>query len=136
MAKRIPRPAVAVPVPMPESISTKPNAVWFWEQHAPELIAAGYLRPHHAETFAMACELYSDSLRFKAMLDAEGDTVENSRGMKYPHPAVKMLRDARRDLARMATEFGLTALAGARIPKEVDSGEEDSNPLKAFGITG
>lgn len=124
-----------VPVEMPATLARYSEAAWFWKQYAPHLIEAGYLRPQHAEAFASMCELYGDMLRYKAILAAEGEIVASPRGLPVAHPAVKMLRDTRRDFAQLAKEFGMTALATARIPKEEDDGEA-ANPLQAFGITG
>ena len=124
------------PVAMPSRIRKVAPAAAFWKKYADTLIDSGHLIPAHADMFAMLCLLHADILRYEETLDETGDLITTPRGIPQPHPCVKLLRDARRDFAKLGSDFGMTALATARIPREVEDGEENSNPLEAFGIAG
>ena len=126
--------AASKSVTMPASIAADPVAVGFWERHAPGLVQAGRLEQQSAEAFALAAKYYSDCQRLEAKVAAEGDTVTGTRGFVAVNPALKHLRDTRRDLLKVMVEFGLTALGSARIPREAEPTKE--SPLAQFGITG
>jgi phage terminase small subunit len=61
---------------------------------------------------------------------AEGPVVSTGRSVKA-NPAVRLLRDARRDLFQFASAFGLTALSDARLPVE-PAADDEPNTLAQF----
>ena len=69
------------------------------------------------------------------MVDEQGPVIDSKQG-PIISPAARLLQQTRKDFQRLANDFGLTPAAEARIPKELDSGEDKSNPLTQFGITG
>jgi P27 family predicted phage terminase small subunit len=119
---------------MPETILGNVRAVAHWERHAAALIASGRLHDEQAETFALLCEVWADVRRFSDLLLAEGDIIATDKG-QAPHPAARMLRDARRDYVAMAKEFGLTAASDSRLPAgggDGEEGDDEEAALRAF----
>lgn len=107
----------AVPVDPPDDVKRDPAALAFWDAHAPALVAAGRLRPEHAETFGVVCHVAAECRALADRVAAEGPVVSTGRSIKA-NPCVRLLRDARRDLFQFASAFGLTAVADARLPQE------------------
>jgi phage terminase small subunit len=122
------RPADAVAVP--DDVRCDPAAMAFWAAHAPALVAAKRLRPEHAATFAVVCHVAAEVKALAARVAAEGLVVSTGRSVKA-NPAVRMLRDARRDLFQFASAFGLTAVADARLPQE-PPGDDELGELQHF----
>ena len=125
--------APAVPVAPPDTVLTDSAALAFWHKHADTLIETHRLTPVQAEAFGMLCHLDSDIRVLMATLQASGPVIDTQKG-PMPHPAAKLLRDARRDFVALARDFGLTAASEARLPQEPDSGETDTeaDELRAF----
>lgn len=123
-APRGPRSTGEAPAP-PASIAHDPQAVAFWEAHAPQLAAAGRLRPEQAEPFAILCQLHADCVSLAKQVAAEGWITATDKG-QAASPVAKLLRDARRDFVALARDFGLTAAAEARLPQDPnDAAKED-----------
>lgn len=101
----------------PDDVKRDPVALAFWHAHAPALVAAKRLRPEHATTFGVVCSVAAEVRALADRVAAEGPVVSTGRSMKA-NPAVRLLRDARRDLFQFASSFGLTAVADARLPQE------------------
>jgi P27 family predicted phage terminase small subunit len=125
-APRGPRSTGDAPTP-PASIEHDAQALAFWDRHAPQLAAAGRLRPEQAETFAILCQLHADCVALAKQVAAEGWITATDKG-QAPSPVARLLRDARRDFVALARDFGLTAAAEARLPQDPnDAGEEDDS---------
>ena len=122
-------------VAMPSVVKRDTMARNFWKDHAGMLINQKRLRPESAATFGLLCTLYADEQRLRAKIDEEGWTLDSPKG-PIQNPTAAQLHRVRSQYIALAKEFGLTAAAEARIPVEAPSGEENANPLKAFGITG
>lgn len=123
--------AVTVPAP----VACDAAALAYWNDLAPLLIQQKRLRPESAVTFGLLCSIYADEQRLRAKIDEEGWTLETAKGPVH-NPAASQLHRVRTQYIALAREFGLTAAAEARIPVEASDGEENTNPLQAFGITG
>lgn len=118
----------------PASISHDPQALAFWDRHAPQLAAAGRLRPEQAETFAILCQLHADGVALAKQVAAEGWITATDKG-QAASPVAKLLRDARRDFIALARDFGLTAASEARLPADPNDGQEEDDEaalLRAF----
>jgi P27 family predicted phage terminase small subunit len=120
-----------VAVEPPDDVKRDAVALAFWREHAPLLVAAKRLRPEHAATFAVVCHVAAEVRALAERVAAEGPIVSTSRSVK-PHPAVRMLRDARRDLFQFASAFGLTAVADARLPQEPPEPSRGDSLLNRF----
>ena len=130
--------SVATDAPSPPaSIAHDPQALAFWRGHAPQLAAAGRLRPEQAETFAILCQLHADSVALAKQVAAEGWITATDKG-QAASPVARLLRDARRDFVALARDFGLTAAAEARLPQDPNDGsqEEDGEAalLRSFSV--
>jgi phage terminase small subunit len=117
------RPAVTVEPPV--DVTRDAAALRFWQEHVPHLVAAKRLRPEHARTFAVVCHVAAECEALAARVAAEGPVVSTGRSVKA-NPAVRLLRDARRDLFQFASAFGLTTVADARLPAEPERDADDT----------
>ena len=113
--------------PCPERISGRATAGAFWERHAATLHASGRLRPEMIDAFAQLCELHADCLQLSEQLAAEGWITATDKG-QAASPVAKLLRDCRRDFISLAKEFGMTAAADSRLPKDATDGQEETDP--------
>jgi len=109
--------APADAVTPPAFILGNATAMEFWERHAPALVAARRLTGLQADTLAVICEQFSEVRLLTDMVAAEGVTIDTPRG-RQANPALRALRDARRDLLAAARGFGLDAASDARLPAE------------------
>lgn len=120
----------------PGSIDHDPQALSFWHRHAPQLAAAGRLRPEQAETFAILCQLHADGVLLAKQVAAEGWITATAKG-QAASPVAKLLRDARRDFIALARDFGLTAASEARLPADPNDGQEEDDEaalLRSFTV--
>lgn len=109
--------ATKTSVEAPDFIRDNPAAMLFWERHAPALVAAGRLHGLQALTFAVIAEQFAEVRALTAAVQADGLVIDGPRGQQA-NPALRALRDARRDLLAAARGFGLDALSDARLPAE------------------
>lgn len=109
--------ATKTSVEAPDFIRDNPAAMLFWERHAPALVAAGRLHGLQATTFAVVAEQFAEVRALTAAVQADGLVIDTPRGQQA-NPALRALRDARRDLLAAARGFGLDALSDARLPAE------------------
>lgn len=119
-ATRTPRP--------PAAVAARPAALRFWRDHAGDLTDRGRLTPGTAAMFGMLCGLVADADDLASAIASEGWLVDGK-----PHPAARLLRDARRDAVALATSFGLTPAGEARLPVDPpDDEDDDAAALRAF----
>lgn len=109
--------ATKTSVEAPDFIRGNPAAMLFWERHAPALVAAGRLHGLQADTFAVIAEQFAEVRALTAAVQADGLVIDGPRGQQA-NPALRALRDARRDLLAAARGFGLDAASDARLPAE------------------
>jgi P27 family predicted phage terminase small subunit len=121
---KAPRPVDSGAPQPPGSIAHDPQALSFWDRHAPQLAAAGRLRPEQAEPFAILCQLHADCVSLAKQVAAEGWITATDKG-QAASPVAKLLRDARRDFITLARDFGLTAASEARLPADPNDGQEE-----------
>jgi P27 family predicted phage terminase small subunit len=115
--RRAGKTASADTVTAPAFIVGNSTAMSFWSKHAPALVAARRLTPLQADTLAVICEQFAEVRLLTDMVNAEGLTIDTPRG-RQANPALRALRDARRDLLAAARGFGLDAASDARLPAE------------------
>jgi P27 family predicted phage terminase small subunit len=104
-------------VAVPDFIRDNPTAMEFWGRHAPALVASQRMTPLQADIFAVICEQFAEVRQLTAAVAAEGMTLTTPRGPQA-NPALRALRDARRDLLSAARGFGLDAASDCRLPAE------------------
>jgi P27 family predicted phage terminase small subunit len=115
----------------PDDVKRDSAAFAFWQEHVPPLVAAKRLRPEHAAVFAVVCHVAAEVRSLAERVAAEGPVVSTGRSMKA-NPAVRLLRDARRDLFQFASAFGLTAVSDARLPQEPPEPSRGDTLLNRF----
>lgn len=104
-------------VTIPAFIAANATAREFWDRHAPALVANRRLSGLQADTFAVVCEQFAEVRQLTEAVQAEGLTIDTPRG-RQANPALRALRDARRDLLAAARGFGLDAASDCRLPTE------------------
>lgn len=90
-------------------------AVEVWESLAPDLERQGVLTPWDVEAFAMACDAVATYRAARALVDAEGLTVEGAKGGRVKHPMLQVMRDSLTSFASLASRFGLTPSDRAKL---------------------
>ena len=124
-----PRPAG--PVRPPPGISPEARAVW--RRLAPQLEESRILRATDALVFAELCQVAADLSAAQHEIRRDGMLIvvetESPTGaittVRRRHPLLGQLNVLRRQLASLASEFGLTAAARSRV-KADDGGEAAS----------
>ena len=114
------RPANSGPpenVAVPSFIKGNKAALEFWGRHAPALVAARRLSGLQADVFAVICEQFAEVRMLTDAVQADGLVIDTPRGPQA-NPALRALRDARRDLLAAARGFGLDAASDCRLPAE------------------
>ncbi|MCL4818932.1 MAG: P27 family phage terminase small subunit [Vicinamibacteria bacterium] len=125
------QPAIADVAKPPEYL--KGNALWFWQQLAPEAARVGFLTVLSVHSFAAACEAFSTWRQYEGLCAEVG-----------PQPAVMMgyrnAADRARDaLVKVGARFGLdpTALANVKAsPPKDPSDEAEEKRRRFFGVSG
>jgi P27 family predicted phage terminase small subunit len=86
-----------------------------WDRIVPMLEASKVMSPRHQQTLAGYCDSFADMVQADAELRANGTTLMDDKGRVSNHPAWLRKRDARNQMLKFASEFGLTASALARV---------------------
>jgi P27 family predicted phage terminase small subunit len=103
-----------------------------WHRIVPMLEASKVMSPRHQQTLAAYCDSFADMVQADQELKANGTTLIDDKGRVSNHPAWMRKRDARNQMLKFASEFGLTASALARV-SSVDQGpKEDEDDARMF----
>lgn len=117
-----------IPVP-PEWLPDEGKELW--ARVAPTLDALALIKPEDREVFTTYCLCWSRLVSGQAVIAAEGLTIDNPKtGMPHKNPAVAIVEQATRDLARLAGEFGLTPRAEVALAKPAKD-EAGDDPFAA-----
>ena len=96
------------------------------------LEASKVMSPRHQQTLAAYCDSFADMVQADQELKTNGTTLMDDKGRVSNHPAWNRKRDARNQMLKFASEFGLTASALARV-SSVDQGpQEDDDDARMF----
>src|SRR5262245_12850722 len=131
-----PKPALRVVDASDEPIPDAPEfldryAMQEWHRLAPSLHADGRLTMRDMAAFAAYCSSYSRWRKAEEECATEGLTITTKHGNAIQNPKVGIANASRRDLVRIAAEFGLTPSARARFAK--NGGKKDKTAAKFFG---
>ena len=96
------------------------------------LEASKVMSPRHQQTLAAYCDALADMIEADRELKANGATFMDDKGRVSNHPAWIRKRDARTQMLKFATEFGLTASALARVMAVEHGPEEDAEDARMF----
>jgi P27 family predicted phage terminase small subunit len=91
------------------------------------------MSPRHQQTLAAYCDSFADMVQADAELKANGTTLMDDKGRVSNHPAWMRKRDARNQMLKFASEFGLTASALARVSAVEQATDEDEEDRRMFG---
>lgn len=117
------------PCPEPPSF-LDPFAVEEWRDLAPDLYADGRLTMRDRGAFAAYCSAYSRWRKAEVQCKDEGLTITTKSGNVIQNPLIGIANAARRDMVRIAAEFGLTPSARARFASK--GGKKDKIADKYF----
>jgi len=97
-----------------------------WQRIVPMLEASKVMSPRHQQTLAAYCDALADMVQADTELREQGRTVTDDKGRQSNHPAWNRKRDARNQMLKLASEFGLTASALSRV-SAIDQGPQEDN---------
>jgi P27 family predicted phage terminase small subunit len=103
-----------------------------WDRIVPMLEASKVMSPRHQQTLAAYCDSFADMVQADAELKANGTTLMDDKGRVSNHPAWLRKRDARNQMLKFASEFGLTASALARVSAIDQPPAQDDEDSKMF----
>lgn len=86
-----------------------------WERIVPRLDALGVLTELDGEALSLYCETYSLARHAEAEIRTGGVTTTTDLGSLKTNPAVAVVSQARRLMAVILVEFGLTPSSRARV---------------------
>lgn len=104
-----------------------------WDRIVPMLEASKVMSPRHQQTLAAYCDSLADMVEADRELKANGATFMDDRGRVSNHPAWMRKRDARNQMLKFASEFGLTASALARVTAIEQPQDTDDEDCRMFG---
>lgn len=104
-----------------------------WERIVPMLEASKVMSPRHQQTLAGYCDSFADMVQADSELKEGGTTIVDEKGRVSNHPAWLRKRDARNQMLKFASEFGLTASALARVSAVENAPKEDDEDRLMFG---
>lgn len=126
--------------PPPDWIDVGAKAVWL--RVAPDLHANGLLTGPGADVFANYCVLAArvryceEEIQKAAKIDdnsSHGGLLRKGKDGVTESKLLRIANAARRDMLRLATEFGLTPSAAAHLQGAGKRGDEDKTDKKFFG---
>jgi P27 family predicted phage terminase small subunit len=97
------------------------------------LEASKVMSPRHQQTLAAYCDSFADMVTADRELQANGTTIMDDKGRVSNHPAWLRKRDARNQLLKFASEFGLTASALSRVSAVEQAKATDEDAAILFG---
>jgi P27 family predicted phage terminase small subunit len=86
-----------------------------WDRIVPKLDALGVLTELDGEALSLYCETYSLARHAEAEIRTGGVTTFTDQGSLKPNPAVAVVSQARRLMAAILMEFGLTPSSRSRV---------------------
>lgn len=95
-----------------------------WHRIAPQLAAAGVLTEGDGPALALYCSAFARRLAAQREVDAIGLLTETAAGGYKANPAVAMVAQAERDMARILAEFGATPASRSRVAAPEKPSEE------------
>lgn len=130
-----PKPVLRVVDPDDEPLPDAPSfldayAREEWHRLAPALHADGRLTVRDSGAFAAYCSAYSRWRKAEEEVASETLTITTKQGNAIQNPKVGIANAARRDMVRIAAEFGLTPSARARFANK--GGKKDKVAAKFF----
>ncbi len=102
----------------PEAITNDPLADAVWDHYQPVIDAAGKWRPEYSPVFAMLCDAFARWMEVTEKIRTDGGKLillNPKRGTSYRNPLLDVQAQKSNEVHRLATAFGLTPIADAKI---------------------
>lgn len=99
-----------------------------WNEIAPVLWRVGCLSTNDERLLSQYCEAWEDFFRARELVELEGITQTNDKGMQTSHPAVRQKRDAMLLIRQIGAEFGMSP--ASRVGLKITDDRTDA--LSAF----
>lgn len=94
------------------------EAKWIWRKLAPGLAETGILREWDLPAMELMCTHFAFAVEAGRILNEEGLSTVDERGLPRKHPLLQIWRENSRDFLRYGTEFGLTPSSRSRLTVE------------------
>ena len=127
---RADRKPAASPIEQPARRPSAPSelsagAAQEWRRLAPVAHAAGTLTKADVCAFGMLCETLSTERQAREVIEREGMVTSTAAGGAKPHPAVRIMENARSQAVALLAQFGLTprgrqSIDPAPLPRPTD----------------
>ena len=88
-----------------------------WKRSARSLVDAKILNRMDLPAFEAYCDSYSKWREANDILKKTGLVIVNQAGFEVAHPAVVIARNAKDQMNKFGSEFGLNPMSRSRIPK-------------------
>lgn len=86
-----------------------------WKRMTQWLARKGLISQADRGALALYCEAWGEFVRLRGLVRAQGDTVHGSTGSVVLNPLVRLKEDAAQRFIRLASQFGCTPAARARL---------------------
>lgn len=100
-----------------------------WERILPQLQGMGLLSPVDRAAIVAYCLIWADFVDSTENIRKFGKVIKAPSGYAIPNPYVSIARQAREDLRKYASEFGLTPSSRTRLHA---SPAKDVDPMEDF----
>ena len=108
----------------PPHVKARPDASAEWDRLLPLLLAQRTMSPVYRASFEAYCGTYADMVEGERLKGQPGfapyvvevmTTADGERERLRPHPVVKGVNDAKKELRQWAQQLGITAASAAKV---------------------
>lgn len=103
-----------------------------WRRLTKELFDAGILTRIDAEILAAYCQVYSRWKNAELMLQKSGDVIKTTNGNLIQNPYLAIANRAIEQMAKLASEFGMTPSSRSRIKVEEPETLDELDKLQSL----
>lgn len=130
----------------PAHVAARPDASREWTRIVPVLLEQRVLSPAYRASLEAYCGAYADVVegeRLKGqpgfapfVLEVTVDSNPQEHERLKPHPVIKMVNDARKELRQWAVQLGITAASAAKVSVAAPPTPERTELEFVLGRTG
>ena len=107
-----------------------PGAKEVWETYGPMLDDVGSIKIADGLVFAALCETAASYAAVVQQVWEQGEVLHNPKtGCAHKNPLVTVVESARRDLLKLATQFGLTPVSEVALATPAAPESDDDDPF-------
>ena len=104
-----------------------------WKRLVKELLPDGLVTLRDRSILAALCDAWADFHESEKVLQKEGRTFTTEKGYIGQHPAVAMKNNAREQIRKLGSMFGLSPSSRCQIEKPVDESAEATEAREMLG---